>query len=217
MADASSQNYPRGVPYRPPAGPPQPASHFFLFLAGALALVVATAGTTVVLLNLFAPRSQADPAEKDRQAEGQSNKAKPAPRAAAPAPPGQAARDRERFLSALGAMSAVHVYQAYLNIGLAADGVEGGSYTKAQGEEMLVVVVNMMGKVDRQLEKVSELELDSDEKESIEHIRRLNVLLLRQASALRSYWATGDREQADRFRAARETSWEGISELLGIE
>jgi len=217
MPDTSNHSYLRGIPYRPPAAgsPPGPRGRLLLLAAGALALVVATAGATVLLLNLFAPRSQADPAsEKDRPAESRPLDDKPS-KAAPPAPLGKAAR--ERFLAALGSMSAAHVYQTYLNIGLLADGVESEAYTKAQAEEMLATVGAMIGMVDRQLDKIREMDLEGDDKDNIEEVQAIVELLRRQASALRAYWATGESEQAARYQKAREACWASISRLLEID
>src|SRR5205823_4989408 len=130
--------------------------------------------------------------------------------------PGRAAKERERLLGALGTASAVNLFQAYYNIGLLADGVEASAHTKADAEEMLARIANMLRQVDRQLDKVLELELAQAEKESIEGIQAITQLLLRQASALRAYWATGAEEQITRFHKAREASWESISELFGM-
>jgi hypothetical protein len=47
-------------------------------------------------------------------------------------------------LEVLGALSATHLYQSHLNVGLLADSVESGSYTIAEAEESLKPVVDMM-------------------------------------------------------------------------
>jgi hypothetical protein len=212
MPDTSNSNYPRSHPYRAPAEGSRPRS--LLLALGALVLVAATAGTTILLLNLFAQPSQADTApEKGRQAEGKPQRDKPSPRPAAHL----GKKTREQFLAALGSLSAAHVYQSYLNIGLLADGVESEAYTKAQAEEMLATVGAMIGMVDRQLDKIREMDLEGDDKDNIEEVQAIVELLRRQARALRAYWATGESEQAGRYQKAREACWASISRLLEID
>jgi hypothetical protein len=185
-------------------------------LAGA-ALVAVTAVTTAVVIRLTTP-TPADagrgPAAEDRQEPPGAGDAKapaPAPKAA----DGKAAK--ERFLKALGSLSAAHVYQSYLNVGLLADGVESGAYTKAEAEQMLTTVGNMIDMVDRQLDKIADAGLDADDRQGVKRIQDLTVLLRRQASALRAYWATGEAEQVTRYQQAREAAWTNLSETLGIE
>src|SRR5207248_1450013 len=113
--------------------------------------------------------------------------------------------------------SGAHVYQTYLNIGLLADGVESEAYTKAEAEQMLTTVGGMIEMVDRELDRLAELDLSEAEKAGIEVIQNLTVLLRRQGNALRAYWTTGEREQITRYQKAREMTWAELSELLGLE
>jgi hypothetical protein len=217
MPENTHREYPRGIPYQPPArtgseGSPRRPLHTFL---AAVALVAVTAAATVVLLNLTSGRSNADrdsdePGTGLRRGEGK-------PPAAPPKAIPLTKTARERFLSALGMLSAAHVYQTYLNIGLLADGVENEAYTKAQAEEMLATVVGLLDQADRQLDKVRQSDLDEDDQGNVQRIQDLTLLLRRQASSLRAYWATGDREQITRYHQARETTWKNLSEALGID
>jgi hypothetical protein len=225
MRQTSNHSYPRGTPYRAPQQHPptaEPRGRLLRSAAAAVALVVITAAATLLIVNFTAPRPAPLPAERSPVAENSKQAVKlpdPPPRPASqPAPTARGKRSgQERFLEALGGMSAAHVYQSYLNIGLLADGVESEAYTKAEAEQMLATVAAMIDLVDRQLDKIGELDLEADDQHSVERIQELTVLLRRQASALRSYWASGDAEQIARYHEARETTWTTLGKLLGLD
>ncbi|MCI0456665.1 MAG: hypothetical protein L0Z62_06760 [Gemmataceae bacterium] len=225
MRQTSSNSYPRATPYRSPqptSKAPEPRGTFLHTLAAALGLVVVTAaGTLLVVRSTEPPVPLAPPNDPPAVAKERPNERPPPPlpSASKPAPaPAKAKRpEQERFLQALGGLSAAHVYQSYLNIGLLADGVESEAHTKAEAEQMLATVAAMIDLVDRQLDKVGELGLEADDQQSVERIQELTVLLRRQASALRSYWASGDEEHITRYHEARETTWNTLSKLLGID
>ncbi len=225
MREILNHSYPRAQPYRPseqdsPGGGPR--IKFLHTVVAALGLVVVSAAATLLVVNFTAPRSPVSPQDSTPVAETgkQADKPPAPPPASKPVPPLPAKGkrpERERFLEALGGLSAAHVYQSYLNIGLLADGVESEAYTKAEAEQMLATVASMLDLVDRQLNKVSELDLEADDMQSVERIQELTVLLRRQASALRSYWTTGDEVQITRYHEARETTWGSLSKLLDLE
>jgi hypothetical protein len=187
-----------------------------MLAGGALALIVVTAASTSLLLNLTA-----SPAPSGAHAEGAGQsavrqgpvKALVAPAKEAPLSKG----DRERYLSALGMLSAAHVYQTYLNIGLLADGVESGAYTRAEAEEMLTTLGGLLNQTDRQLDKIAGSGLSEDDRQSVARVRQLTALLRRQAGALRACWAGGGREQIDRYHQAREATWKNVSAVLGLD
>ncbi len=216
---------PRALPYRPP-GEVTGGLHrrtLLLAAAGAVVLVALTAGATAFVLNLTAPRSQSPAPDNNDETLAQADKAR---RSVALKDKGSTAREKktplprtaqEKFLKALGTMSGAHVYQTYLNIGLLADGVESEAYTKAEAEQMLTTVGGMIEMVDRELDRLAELDLSEAEKAGIEVIQNLTGLLRRQGNALRAYWTTGEREQITRYQRAREDTWKELSELLGLE
>jgi hypothetical protein len=210
MPNTNLRSYPRGLPFHQPQAAPR--LRILPLGLGALALVVVTAVGTMLLLNLTAPRPQAaappdgSPPVETRKPESKPAKVVPLVRT-----------ERERYLAALGLLSAAQVYQTYLNIGLLADGVESGAYSKAAAEEMLTTVASLINQMDRQLDKISDTGLDVEDQQNVARIQTLTVLLRRQASALRAYWATGEREQIDRYHQARENTWKNVSEVLDIE
>jgi hypothetical protein len=121
------------------------------------------------------------------------------------------------FLEALGSLSATHLYQSHLNIGLLADAVESGTYTSAEAEESLKPVLDMMKLVETRLTSVARSELDAEDRRSIQQIQAVSALLRLQADALRAYWATGEKQQADDFQQARQASWQGVSKVMGLD
>jgi hypothetical protein len=125
----------------------------------------------------------------------------------APAP--VAAVPNERMLETLGGLSAAHLYQSYLNIGLLADAVDNKTYTQAQALEMLTTVVGLMDTVDKQLDRLARNDLSADDKRDVERIRSLSALLRVQVVALRLYWSTGSAQQAVRYHEARDKAWQG--------
>jgi hypothetical protein len=128
-----------------------------------------------------------------------------------PAPP------QEMLLEALGGLTAAHLYQTYLNIGLLADGVEGEIYTPADARKLLATVIGLMDTVDKQLARLPEESLKAEERKALLRIRSLSVLLRTQIKEVRTYWETNDKEHAKRFHKAREEAWTGLKELLDLK
>jgi hypothetical protein len=116
------------------------------------------------------------------------------------------------LLETLGSLSAIHLRQSYLNIGLVADAVEKQTYTIEQGNAMLDSVLGLMSTVDQQLAKLAKSELGEDDRQDVEHIQHLSALLRIQAAALRAYWLTHDGQQAARYHEARDKAWAAIND-----
>src|SRR5262249_13482993 len=132
------------------------------------------------------------------------------------APDVSAKSPNDRMLETLGSLSAAHLYQSYLNIGLLADAVEKEGYSPEQANNMLATIVSLMNVVDKQLDKLARIELGEEEKHDVDRIRELSGLLRLQVAALRAYWLTGQPQQAERYQAAREKAWNSLSEVLGL-
>ena len=191
MKQFTNNHYPRGLPFQAPpirATSQKWWQHKLVVVAAALAL---TGCVAAVVYTVSRP--------------------------AAPVPADKTSRTaNERSLEALGSLSASHLYQSYLNIGMLADAVENESYTKAHAQEMLATVVNLMNAVDRNLQRLAEADLPADDGRDVERIRGLSVLLRVQVVALQSYWASGEPRQAARYHEARERAWRALSELLRL-
>jgi hypothetical protein len=226
MAVATTKNsYPRAQPFyateEQPVDPTLRLRRWTYRLAGTVAvlLVILTAGV-VFLLNQ--DRSEAAPAPAISP-EANSPKA--------PAKSASSAIDKEektpsaiavsalkdRYLEALGGLSASHLYQSYLNIGLLADGVEKEVYSLEEAEKMLASVADLMKLVEIQLAKVRQSDLTSDDLASLQRIKAVMGLLRLQSETLQNYWATGENDEAAQYHQAREAAWKGLSKVLGLE
>jgi len=124
---------------------------------------------------------------------------------------------RASFLEALGGLSATHLYQSHLNIGLLADAVESDTYSVEDGEKNLKSVVELMKMVDGQLAKVSDSGLEKVDQDSIQQIQTVNALLRLQVDSLRTYWATGEADDAEQYHKARKATWQGLAKVMGFE
>lgn len=192
-------------------------------------VVVATVGTGVFFVHRALARSELPPAGK---AEPPARDAKPAaparppdslpvPRDPVPREPG--ATPREVALEALGGLTAAHLYQSYLNIGMLADAAENEVYGADDAKKLLTTILAWMDNVDQQLVRLAETNLEPDDKKRVTQVRQLTTLLRTQAKELRAYWdvpesdADGKKDHEMKFHKAREDAWSGIRELLGIK
>jgi hypothetical protein len=123
----------------------------------------------------------------------------------------------QRMLETLGGLSAAHLYQSYLNIGLLADAVENDSYSEAQANGMLATVTSLMDMVDRHLDQLGSTDMPKEDRQDMERIRDLAQLLRSQVTSLRAYWRTGDARDARRYHQARDKAWSGLSDVLGLQ
>jgi hypothetical protein len=123
---------------------------------------------------------------------------------------------RKQLLETVGALAAVHLYQSYLNIGLIADGKAEGIYGEKESQQILASVLPLMDMVDKQLAKVSKLDMDKQDRDGLEQLGRLSKLLRQQAEELQAFWKTGDKERGAKYEKLRKEAWEGISKLLGL-
>jgi hypothetical protein len=124
---------------------------------------------------------------------------------------------RTDFLEALGSLSATHLYQTHLNIGLLADGVESETYSVEEAEKNLKSVVEMMETVEAQQARLAKSGLEPDDLDSMRQIQAVSAMLHLQIDALRAYWKTEEVEQADQYHLARKATWQGLSKVLGME
>ena len=157
------------------------------WLVGALAGVLVLAAAVVVVIILKWPGllagnkapdavvpTNADTAPKGAQAgsppaESVAARETPTP-APAPKPPGEPAHAAQQgvFLEVLGGLSAAHLYQSYLTIGLLAEGVESKAYSLEEAKTTLKIVTNCMNLVDKKLAKVEAWSLDPDDQDSLQ-------------------------------------------------
>lgn len=152
-------------------------------------------------------------------ADGKAAKDKPtaSPTPATPAALPTGSPPDEHFIEVLGGLTAAHLYQSYLNIGLLADAAEDDVYPAEEAKKQLDKVTAMMEAVDKQLATLGQASLKPEDREALEQTRESTALLRTEAKELRAYWDSGDKNQAAKFHKAREEAWAGIKDLLGIK
>jgi hypothetical protein len=228
------------------AYPPQPANRSLLPLVlGVVGIVaVAAVGAEVVLLmhlrrpaeaapqpqppqvtqpttqptaqRTEAPRN--DPAPRSRPAESSGDRSDPQegrqpPRDPAPA---ETLNAQGPLVTAVGGLTAAHLYQTYLNLGLLADAVENEVYTPDQGKKLLDEINGLMDTAERQLSQVPPAALKPEERKALERVRAVHAQLRAQSKELRAYWDSEDETHAKQFQKSREEAWAGIKDLLRI-
>jgi hypothetical protein len=179
--------------------------------------VVAVAMTAGVL----ARRGTAGPEHNEAQAErtapaeaATSEAEKPAePAAAGTAQP--KAEDRRQLLETVGALSAVHAFQTYLNLGLIADGKAKGTYTDRDARKMLDSVLGLQDCVDQKLSALAKTDLDKQDRNTLDDMRTLSDLLRKQGKELEAYWDSGKPEDEARYESVRKDTWAVLNRLMG--
>jgi len=131
--------------------------------------------------------------------------------------PTKADPGRRELLETVGALSAAHLYQTYINIGVIADAKAEELYEEKQARELLGTLDTLMDTVDRNLAKVAAGKLDKDDRESLQSIRKTAALLRRASTELRDAWAGKDRTAAAKYEKSRKEAWTAIAELLELE
>jgi hypothetical protein len=120
------------------------------------------------------------------------------------------------LLQTVGALAAAHYFQTYLNIGFIADGKGHGIYSEKDARRVLQSVLSVLDSVDRRLETLGQVNLNKDDRDSLEQMRAISALLRQQARELQTYWERGQDEDLARYETIRKNSYAAISKLLGI-
>ncbi len=159
----------------------------------------------------------AQPGKENARPEGGNQAGLPMQGGRMTSQPGTPTNIPEAVVEALGGLTASHLYQTYLNIGLLADSVEGEVYEKDEARRVLETVAGLMTAVEQQLDSASRQSLKGDEKKAIEQARQVTASLRTQVRELQNYWDKGDKENVTRFHQARKDAWDGIKSLLNIQ
>jgi hypothetical protein len=130
--------------------------------------------------------------------------------------PGKPTNIPEAVAEALGGLTASHLYQTYLNIGLLADAVEGDVYNKEEAGKLLDTVAGLMTAVEQQLDRVGRQTLTAEEKKAVEQAQQIMGKLRTQCRELRAYWKDSDKDRVAKFHQARQDAWTGIKTLLNL-
>jgi hypothetical protein len=121
------------------------------------------------------------------------------------------------LLETVGLLAGVQLYQAYLNIGLLADGYAEGLYESAEAAQLLGSVVGPLEKIEKQLEKVAVLKLTKDDAAAIMRMKKIAGLLRSQGKSLQSYWDTDAEGDSKKYEETRQAAWKELSDLLELE
>jgi hypothetical protein len=124
--------------------------------------------------------------------------------------------DRHQLLETVGVLTAAHSYQTYLNIGLLADGRAKGTYSDKDASKVLDSVVALLDSVDQKLARLAKIDLEKQDRDSLEQMRDLSDLLHEQAKQLIAFWDSGKDDDGAKYENARKDSWAAISKLMGI-
>lgn len=128
----------------------------------------------------------------------------------------------DRSAEALGSLTAAHLHQTYLNIGMLADAAENDVYTAEESRRLLETVQALVDTVDQQLGRISESSMDAGDQKKLARARQVAGLLRSEAKHLQAYWDTPETEKEKKkereaaFHKVRQFAWEGIKELIGI-
>ena len=125
-------------------------------------------------------------------------------------------QERRQLLETVGALTAANCYQTYLNIGFIADGKAKGAYIDRDANKVLDSVLSLLNSVERNLAALGKMDLDKQDRESLEQMRDLSALLREQGKELQAYWDSGKEEDAAKYDNTRKDSWAAIAKLTGI-
>ena len=218
MSVAEKKHYPRALPHRSAADKDAEINLWrsrTYYLLSALAVVLAFAAAVTVFA-LKKARAAGNPVPSVTENASFEPAPTPMPNDGAPKPVElkKDSVEKERLLEALGSLSAAHLYQCYLNIGLLADNAENEAYTLEEADETLLSIANLLDQVDGQLDKLAKSNLASEDRAAIEQIKASAALLGIQAQLLKQYWLSGEEADAQRYHEARNAAWKGVSKIL---
>jgi hypothetical protein len=160
-----------------------------------------------------APKPLSKPKTEEAAKAADATPPAPDPRVAAGA---KAADERRLLLETLGSLTAAHCFQTYLNIGLLSDGKARGTYSDRDAYKVLDSVLVLHDSAGQKLDALSKLDLDNEDRETLEQMRMLSSLLHKQGKQLQAYWDSGKDEDASKYESIRKDSWVVLSKLLGL-
>jgi len=123
-----------------------------------------------------------------------------------------------QLIATIGVLSAGHLYQSYLNIGLLADGVAKGGHAVDQANPLLDSILSVIETYDRELTRCSSARLADEDRQTMNRLKQANLKLLAQGQALKKYWAQEDvrlaEKQLEAYEASRVAAWQAVREIL---
>ncbi len=123
---------------------------------------------------------------------------------------------REALLECVGSLSAMHLYQSYLNLGLLADAYEHETYQQAEAEQILATIVTFVQTLDEQMAKIETGKLEPAEAKTLKEVRQISKKLEKQADLLQEIWEAVDPLASKNYQDLRKETWNEIRTMLGL-
>ncbi len=131
--------------------------------------------------------------------------------------PGSAQAKDDGRLSAIGGLSAAHMYTTYIAIGATADAFGNDVYETEQVQDIMSGMVGMIDTLKKQLLLVQENCEDKDDQRYIDDTIQVYNLLQEEARQLSTFAKTRDITDHRAYEKARTTVWPRIEKLLGLD
>lgn len=130
----------------------------------------------------------------------------------------QADENQTELVRAIGTLSGSHLYQTFLNLGLLDANVRAGTYSTAEGKQVLATVQSLVNTVEKRLVQVNRVPLAQEDRTTLIRVRQANELLRQQADKLAAYWNAPDEAAAEQaysaYKQSRDEAWKSISRIL---
>ena len=120
-------------------------------------------------------------------------------------------------LSAIGGLSAAHMYTTYIAIGATADAFGNEVYDAKQVKDIMNSLVGMIDTLKKQLLLVQENCKDDSDKKYIDETLDIYRLLQDEARQLSTFATSRDIADHRAYEKARTTVWTKIEKLLGLD
>jgi hypothetical protein len=123
----------------------------------------------------------------------------------------------ESLLEVIGGLTRANLTQTNVTIGMLADAQELAKpiYEVEEADKLLDEISDFIDEVERQFIQLPPSVFNTEEdRKDMEQARSVTTLLRAQIKALKGYWATLDKEHAERFQKARMETLVGLDKLM---
>ena len=121
------------------------------------------------------------------------------------------------LLESVGLLGALQLYQTYLNIGFLADARAERLYDEKATQQLLDSIMTPLESVEKQLGKVQKWTRTKEDREAIDKLKNIAVLLRQQGKGLETFWNSGKEADGARYEATRKKAWAEINSVLVLE
>ncbi|MFL5340555.1 MAG: hypothetical protein ACJ8F7_10435 [Gemmataceae bacterium] len=122
-----------------------------------------------------------------------------------------------QLMETVGLLSGLYLYQSYLNIGLLADGKAEKIYDEKAARSVLGSVLTPLAAVEEKLAQLTKLARTQADRDAVENLRAVVVLLRQQGKELTAFWDSARPEDGAKYEATRKEAWKQISAMLGLD